>query len=226
MGAEQSMPSTMGFETLWASLPDDVQASVAALASKESDVLLKPNPKAPGPLPPVPVGVTVRLDSEMARAALLIVPRLQRKHYETIPKQLDEMTFWVNFFSHMTVLVGPKHAEFLEARQGELSWKGKDEHEGSDSFAAVWAELSDSKKAEISKLAGKESNALLLPSLASPPAFPDVALGTANYIDETAAMSALRSVEGLQYKHYTLVPKKLDEKTFWVNFFTHMTALL
>ena len=95
MGAEQSMPSSMGFEALWASLPDDVQASVAALASKESDVILKPNPKAPGPLPPVPVGVTVRLDSEMARAALLIVPRLQRKHYETIPKLLDEMTFWV-----------------------------------------------------------------------------------------------------------------------------------
>ena len=71
------------------------QASVVALASKESEVILKPNPKAPGPLPPVPVGVTVRLDSEMARAALLVVPRLQRKHYETIPKHLDEMTFWV-----------------------------------------------------------------------------------------------------------------------------------
>ena len=224
MGAEQSLPSSMGFEALWASLPDDVQASVAALASKESDALLKPNPQAPGPLPPVPVGVTVRLDSEMARAALLIVPRLQRKHYEVIPKQLDEMTFWVNFFSHMTMLVGPKHAEFLEARQGELSWKGKDE--GPDSFAAAWAELSDGKKAEISKLAAKESNALLLPSLSSPPAFPDVALGTANYIDETAAMSALRGVDGLQYKHYTLVPKKLDEKTFWVNAFSHVTAAL
>ena len=43
----------------------------------------------------------------------------------------------VNFFSHVTVLVGPKHAEFLEARQGELAWKGKDEHASSDSFAAV-----------------------------------------------------------------------------------------
>ena len=64
----------------------------------------------------MPVGVTVRLDSEMARAALLVVPRLQRKHYELIPKQLDEMSFWVNFFSHMTVMVGPKHAEFLEAQ--------------------------------------------------------------------------------------------------------------
>ena len=81
MGAEQSVPSSMGFEALWASLPDDVQASVTALASKESDAILKPNPKAPGPLPPVPVGVTVRLDSEMARAALLIVPRLQRNAY-------------------------------------------------------------------------------------------------------------------------------------------------
>ena len=224
--SEQSVPSSVGFEALWASLPDDVQASVAALASKESDAILKPNPKAPGPLPPVPVGVTVRLDSEMARAALLTVPRLQRKHYELIPKQLDEMSFWVNFFSHMTVLVGPKHAEFLEARQGDLAWKGKDVREGADSFSAAWSELSEAKRAPISDLASKESNALLLPALASPPCFPHAPLGTANFIDEAAAMAALRAVPGLQYKHYTIVPKKLDEKTFWVNFFTHVTALL
>lgn len=211
---------------MWAALPEDVQASVAEIVSKESDVLLKPNPKAPGPFPPVPVGVTVRLDSEMARGALSAVPRLQTKHYEMIPRKLDEMSFWVNFFSHLTVLVGPKHAEFVEARQLELSWKGKDEREGMDSFAAVWAELPEAKKAEVSALAAKESNTLLLPSLTSPPAFPTVPLGTSNYIDETAAMSALSSVAGLQYKHYMLVPKKLDEKTFWVNFFTHMTALL
>ena len=47
----------------------------------------------------------------------------------------------------------------------------------------------------------------------SPPCFPDAPLGTANFIDEAAAMAALRAVPGLQYKHYTLVPKKLDEKT-------------
>ena len=83
-------------------------------------------------------------------------------------------------------------------------------------------------QAEICGLAAKESNALLLPSLSvpstpqpqahphtpnpnpassplptplqAPPAFPEVALGTANYIDETAAMSALRSVDGLQVR--------------------------
>ena len=87
--------------------------SVTALASKESDAILKPNPKAPGPLPPVPVGVTVRLDSEMARAALLIVPRLQRKHYELIPKQLDEMSFWV---SPCPTLARPAGAGPLRAR--------------------------------------------------------------------------------------------------------------
>ena len=78
-----------------ASSPCLRQASVTALASKENDAILTPHPKAPGPFPPVPVGVTVRLDGDMARAALLSVPRLQRKHYEMIPKQLDEMTFWV-----------------------------------------------------------------------------------------------------------------------------------
>ena len=60
----------------------------------------------------------------------------------------------------------------------------------------------------------------------SPAAFPVVPLGTANYIDEGAAMAALGSVTGLQYKHYMLVPKKLEEKTFWVNFFTHLTAII
>ena len=39
-------------------------------------------------------------------------------------------------------------------------------------------------------------------------------------------MSALRLVPGLQTMHYHYVPKKLDEKTFWVNFFSHLTAAI
>ena len=52
----------------------------------------------------------------MARAALLLVPRLQRKHYELIPKQLDEMSFWVNFFSHVTVLVASEAPDVLQSK--------------------------------------------------------------------------------------------------------------
>jgi hypothetical protein len=37
---------------------------------------------------------------------------------------------------------------------------------------------------------------------------------------------ALTRVAGLQKKHSMLVPKKLDEKSFWVNFFMHMTAVI
>ena len=151
--------------------------------------------------------------------------------------------------------------------------------------ASVGLDARGGARLTLTPLASQESNALLLPSLASPPCFPDAPLGTANFIDEAAAMAALRAVPGLQYKHYTLVPKKLDEKTsralsnphptptpkpnpnpalslslspkphpdpnpyplpeplarspepltltlaltlarFWVNFFTHMTALL
>ena len=45
------------------------------------------------------------LDHAAATAALKAVPRLQRKHYELIPKVMDEMAFWDAFFSHATVIV-------------------------------------------------------------------------------------------------------------------------
>jgi len=50
-------------------------------------------------------GVSVALDHAAATGALGAVPRLQRKHYELIPKVLDEMAFWEAFFSHATVIV-------------------------------------------------------------------------------------------------------------------------
>jgi len=45
------------------------------------------------------------------------------------------------------------------------------------------------------------------------------------FIDEGAATAALHRVDGLQKKHYTLVPRKLAEKDFWQNFFTNATAI-
>lgn len=220
MGAAESTQGGDKFRDLWEALPDEVKANVAALCAKDDDTLLKPNPSSPPPLPPVPVGVTVRLDSDMARAALDVVPRLQRKHYELIPKKLDEVSFWINFFTHLTVVVRAYKAELLTPDLGD-GWKGVD---GGDSFVAVWEELPDSKKEGVAALTAKDCDTLLLPSLSSPPAFPNVPVGIANFVDEGAAKSALGAVPGLQYKHYMLVPKKLDEKTFWVNFFTHMTT--
>ena len=72
-------------------------------------------------------------------AALAAVPRLQRKHYETIPKSLTEMDFWVNFFTHLTVIVREAKPELLAGEP--LDWKGVDGSDGPNSFDAVWAEL-------------------------------------------------------------------------------------
>ena len=47
----------------------------------------------------------MRLNHAAARDALSTVPRLQRKHYECIPKLLKEPEFFVNFFSHATIIV-------------------------------------------------------------------------------------------------------------------------
>ena len=73
-----------------------LQAKVTAICAKDDDTLLKPNAASPPPLPPVPVCITVKLDPDAAKAALAAVPRLQRKHYEMIPKSLDEMSFWMS----------------------------------------------------------------------------------------------------------------------------------
>ena len=69
---------------------------MAALAAKDDETLLKPHPAAPNPFPPVPIGVTVQLSHDVARACLSLVPRLQKKHYEMIPRRLSELDFWVS----------------------------------------------------------------------------------------------------------------------------------
>ena len=51
-------------------------------------------------------------------------------------------------------------------------------------------------------------------------------LGTTVAISERAAVAALTLVPGLQKRQYALVPRRLDEKAFWVNFFSHATCLL
>ena len=89
----------------------------------------------------------------------------------------------------------------------------------------MWAKLSEAQKATVSALCGKDNAALLTPNGSVPPAFPPLPMGMRCYIDEAAATAALSSVPGLQYKHYTLVPNKLPEKDFWVNFFSHVTAI-
>ena len=90
----------------------------------------------------------------------------------------------------------------------------------------MWAELPAEKRAAVEAMCSKDATALLTPSTKSPAAFPVVPLGVEVFVDEAAATAALTSVAGLQKKHYSLVPKKLDEKTFWVNFFTQLTAIV
>ena len=87
--------------------------SIVKLANRDDELLLKPHPEAPAPFPEVPLGVVVQLDHAAARAALQCVPRLQRKHYELIPKTLSEIDFWVNFFSHVTAAISKTAPELL-----------------------------------------------------------------------------------------------------------------
>ena len=93
MGAAQS--ADISFSDLYAALPPEGRARLDALGERGDSTLLQPHPKAPEPFPEVPVGVTMRLNHAVARDALSVVTRLQRKHYELIPKSLDEPDFFV-----------------------------------------------------------------------------------------------------------------------------------
>ena len=46
------------------------------------------------------------------------------------------------------------------------------------------------------------------------------------FLDEAAATAALATVPTLQKLHHALVPKQLDEKAFFINFFSHLTAIV
>lgn len=147
MGAGQSSDgSGESFQAFYAALPDDTHDQIEALCAKDDARLLQAHPHAPSPTPAVPIGVTVRLSQGMAGAALATVPRLQRKHYELIPKALSEMDFWVSFFSHMTVVCQSSCPEQLVAltAKGDDEWKGNDPSpDAPNSFDAAWAALSD-----------------------------------------------------------------------------------
>ena len=202
------------FPTAYASLPDNVHDMIEQLSEKDSLALLKPNPSAPPPFPPSLVGVVVKLDHQMASAALATVPRLQRKHYELIPKSLSELDFFVSFFSHLTAIVNANCEGAFDVDADEGSWKGENT-EGANTFAEVWLGMDDAKKSAVKALCAKDSSVLLAPNPTVPAAFPPLPLGMRCFIDEGAATAALSSVPGLQYKHYTLVPNKLPEKDFW-----------
>ena len=236
MGASSSTPSGAGeaFTERYAALPDGVHKAVEALCAKGDTRLLTAHPSAPSPFPPVPVGVVVRLSHETASAALACVPRLQRKHYELIPKHLTELDFFISFFSHLTAIVDSQCAGAMSAAPDvaavDMAWRGDGapaDGDGSDNaFAAAWKSMPDEKKTLVAALASKESDVMLSPNVKAPPPVPALPIGMECFIDEHAATSALAIVPGLQSKHYLCVPKKLTEKQFWVNCFSHVTAIV
>ena len=213
MGAGQSVgPSAeaAAFPASYEALPDNVVDMVEALCEKESTALLKPNLAAPPPFPPTLIGVKVQLDHECASAALATVRRLQRKHYETIPKSLSELDFFLSFFSHLTAIVNAQcPGAFDLEEEPEGAWKGVDAAGGPDTFTEAWSSMSESQKAAVAALCAKESSVLKDgPHPGVPACFPRLPIGMKCFIDEAAATAALSSVPGLQYKHYTLVPNK------------------
>ena len=115
---------------------------------------------------------------------------------------------------------------FELAEKPEGHWKSTDASaDGPSSFSKMWGGLTEAKRAQVAALTAIESPALLTPNAAAPAAFPPLPVGMRCFIDEAAATDALSSVPGLQYKHYTLVPAKLPEMDFWVNFFSHVTVI-
>jgi len=51
MGQGQSQSGPAGFVALWAALPEEARERIGALAAKDSDALLKPNPATPPATP-------------------------------------------------------------------------------------------------------------------------------------------------------------------------------
>jgi len=226
MGAEQSSSAGADFTALYESLPDDVCDQIEALCARGEDRLLKPHLGAPPAFPAVPVGITVRLSAATASAALAVVPRLQRKHYEMIPKAMTEMDFWISFFSHLTAIIEGNCPEKLGELALKATWQGSTTGDNADSFTAAWSNLDQDKRDAVQALLSKDSDALLSPASASPPAFPTLPVGMECFIDQVAATAALKALPDLQKKHSLLVPKKLDERAFWVHFFTRMTVAI
>lgn len=62
------------------------------------------------------------------------------------------------------------------------------------------------------------------PQTAAPPSQPP--LHTAPFHSPFSAPPSDSAVPSAFLRRYALVPKKLDERAFWTNFFTHMTALV
>lgn len=155
MGAEQSTAGA-DFNTFYEGLPDDVCDQIEALCEKGEDRLLKVHSGAPPPFPMVPIGITVRLSTPMASAALATVPRLQRKHYEMIPKAMTELDFWISFFSHLTAIVEGNCPEKLQELALTAAWKGSSAGKGPDSFSATWSKLEKGKQEAIAALVAKE----------------------------------------------------------------------
>merc|ERR1719231_2009270 len=122
---------------------------IEALCEKDSSALLKPNGAAPPPFPPTLIGVKVQLDHDMASAALASVPRLQRKHYELIPKSLSELDFFISFFSHLTAIINTNCPDAFElAEEAEGAWKDVDTTgELTNTFAEAWEAMSEEKRA-------------------------------------------------------------------------------
>ena len=74
------------------------------------------------------------------------VPRLQRKHYELIPKTLSELDFFVSFFSHLTVIIDTNSAgAFDVVGLPEGAWKGADPSAelANNTFAEAWGRMSE-----------------------------------------------------------------------------------
>ena len=221
-----SATESSALEGILAALPDQALHRIHALCAKNDTQLRKPHPDAPPAYPAVSRGVAVTLDTDAAHEALKLVPRLQQKHHEMIPRFVNELAFFVNFFSHFTVIV-QEAAPNLLARNGEYTWRGDaSDDAGVTAFTNMWSSLGQDEREAIKGLADPLNDALMTFNQSSPQPFPPIAFGMRCFIDTKWCESSLINVPGLQRKFGKLVPGKLDERNFWMNFSTHLTSIV
>lgn len=93
-------------------------------------------------------------------------------------------------------------------------------------FDDAWERLSNEQRSAIETLCLPESDGLSAAYPNVQPAFPNKPpQDMESFIDEDAITAALASISGLRRKYYALVPLRVTERTFWRNFFSHVTAI-
>lgn len=103
----RSAKPRLTFEQAWRALSVEQRLAVRMLCRTECPMLLAANPDVSPAFPnKPPKGMNTFIDQEAMAAALDMVPGLRHKLHVVVHegKMLDELKFWLHFFSHVTAI--------------------------------------------------------------------------------------------------------------------------